>query len=118
MKKLIFSTLSILLLSTTVTPSIKAQVQQEAESRVRRGEEYVEKRMSPFALVSAAYRGRYEDWDIPGYVNLEQSYRSGEITAQDVVSAGVEAGELVPQAARDDEYINYVDSELDALTTD
>ena len=118
MEKLIFSSLSVLLLLTAVVPGVKAQVQQEAESRVLQGEEYTEKRMSPSALVSAAYRGRYENWDIPGYANFEQGYRSGEITAEDLVSAGVEAGELTPQAANDDEYVNSVDSELDALITD
>ena len=115
MKKLIFSSLSILLLFTITATGVKAQDFEDAADRVEQGEEYTEKRMSAFALVSAAYRGRFEDWDIPSYENLETEYEAGNLTAQDLVSAGVEAGELAPQAADDDEYVNGVESELSAL---
>ena len=115
MKKLIFSSLSALLLFTIIAPGVKAQSEENAADRVEQGQEYTEKRMSAFALVSAAYRGRFEDWDIPSYTTLETEYGAGNVTAKDVVSAGVEAGELAPQAADDDDYINSVESELNAL---
>lgn len=117
MKKFIFSSLSILLLFAAA-PSIKAQDFEDAADRVEQGEEYTEKRMSPFALVSAAYRGRFEDWDIPGFANLETEYQAGNVTAQNVVQAGVEAGELSPQAADDEGYINDVEAELNGLNSD
>ena len=115
MKKLIFSSLSILLLFAVAAPSIKAQDFEDSDARVEQGEEYAEKRMSPFALVSAAYRGRYEDWDIPSFATLETEYEAGNVTAENLVQAGIEAGELSPQAADDDDYVSFVDSELNAL---
>ena len=114
MKKLIISSLSILLLSTIAATNVKAQ-EFEADN-AEKVEEGTEMRTSPFALVSAAYRGRFEDQNIPGYANLQTEYEAGNISAQDVVDAGVEAGELTPQASSDDEYVSYVDSELGALT--
>ena len=118
MKKLIFSSLSTLLLLTFTGTAINAQEEADSEARVEQAQEYTEKRMPAFALVSAAYRGRYEDWDIPGYTTLETEYGTGNITAQDVVNAGVEAGELSPQAAEDDEYVSNVDGELGSLFED
>lgn len=115
MKKLIFSSLSALLLLTSTSTAINAQEDADSEARIEQGEEYTEKRMPAFALVSAAYRGRYEDWDIPGYTTLETEYEAGNISAQDLVDAGVDAGELSPQAADDNEYVSFVDNELGAL---
>lgn len=115
MKKLIISSLSILLLSAVAAPSINAQGQEDSEARVEQGEEAAEKRMTPFALVSAADRGRYEDWGIPSAITLETEYQAGNVTAQDIVDAGVESGELAPQASSDDDYVSFVDSEMEAL---
>ena len=115
MKRLIFSGLSALLLLSYTSTTINAQEQVDSEARIEQGEEYSEKRMPAFALVSAAYRGRYEDWDVPGYATLETEYEAGNLTAQDLVDVGVEAGELSPQAAEDSEYVSFVDSELNAL---
>lgn len=115
MNRLILSSLSAFLLLTFTSKAINAQNQADSEARIEQGEKYTEKRMPAFALVSAAYRGRYENWDIPGYTTLETEYEAGNLTAQDLVDAGVEAGELSPEAAEDDEYVSFVDSELGAL---
>ncbi|WP_052055215.1 hypothetical protein [Myxosarcina sp. GI1] len=118
MKKIIFSglaTATILLFNATAT-STKAQGLENATDRVQQGSEYSEKRISPFSLVSAAYRGRFENWNIPGYERLESSYQNNKVTAKDLVNAGIEAGELSPQAANDEGYINSVDAQLNDLS--
>ena len=80
--------------------------------------EYKENRLSPSALVNAARKGGLKDWNIPSYGQLQSSYDSGRITANDLIGAAIEAGKLSPQAAEDDKYINSVDAELKQLHED
>ena len=115
MKKLIFSSLSALILLTAFAPSTKAQGLENATDGVQQGEQYAEKQMSPFDLVSAAYEGRFKDLGIPGYGQLEDNYDTDQVTAKDLINAGIKMGELSPQAANDEEYINNVDAQLNEL---
>lgn len=111
MKELIFLASSVLILSTVVTSRINAQ-EHEREG------EFSGNDLSPSALVSAAYRGRFEDWNIPSYNQLQSSYDSGRITALDLINAAIEAEKLPPQTAEDNRYINSVDTELEQLHED
>jgi hypothetical protein len=70
-----------------------------------------------FTLVSLAYRGRYEEYGIPGYLNFLSSYRSGEVEAEDIVEAGVMTGELPPMALEDDGFIRAVELQVEGLMT-
>jgi hypothetical protein len=69
-----------------------------------------------FNLVSFAYRGQLEDEGIAGYSQLVQDLRTGDVTAEDVVEAGVEDGYLSPAALQDEGYINAVFVQLESLT--
>ena len=77
---------------------------------------YDVRRTEAFNLVSSAYRGDFEDQGINSYAVLVTNYETGELTAEDLVNAAVDAGELSPMALEDDSYIEAVDSQLDALT--
>ncbi|MFP4008764.1 MAG: hypothetical protein ACLFV6_12270 [Spirulinaceae cyanobacterium] len=68
-----------------------------------------------FTLVSLAYRGRYEEYGIPGYLNFISSYRSGEVAAEDIVEAGIMTGELPPMALEDDGFIRAVQMQVEGL---
>lgn len=68
-----------------------------------------------FTLVSLAYRGRYEEYGIPGYLNFISSYRNGEVEAEDIVEAGVMTGELPPMALEDDGFIRAVQMQVEGL---
>ena len=77
---------------------------------------YDVRRTEAFNLVSSAYRGDFEDQGINSYAVLIENYESGELTAEDLIQAAIEAGELSPSAMEDDSYVNAVDAQLDALT--
>ena len=77
---------------------------------------YDVRRTEAFNLVSSAYRGDFEDQGINSYAVLVSNYESGELTAEDLVNAAVDAGELSPMALEDTSYIEAVDSQLNALT--
>ena len=117
MKKLIFLGSSVLLLSNVAMPRINAQGLEDV-ANIKPKQEYQENRISPFALVNAAHKGRLKDWNIPSYSQLQSGYDSGQITALDLINAAIEAGKLLPQAAEDGRYIDKVDAELEQLHED
>ena len=77
---------------------------------------YDVRRTEAFNLVSSAYRGDFEDQGINSYAVLVTDYEDGQLTAEDLVQAAVDAGDLSPMALEDDSYIEAVDSQLNALT--
>ena len=77
---------------------------------------YDVRRTEAFNLVSSAYRGEFEDQGINSYAVLIGNYESGELTAEDLVQAAIDAGELSPSAMEDASYVEAVDSQLNALT--
>ena len=79
---------------------------------------YDVRRTEAFNLVSSAYRGDFEDQGINSYGTLISNYEAGELTAEDLISAAIESGELSPSAIEDDSYVQAVDSQLNALTND
>jgi hypothetical protein len=77
---------------------------------------YDVRRTEAFNLVSSAYRGDFEDQGINSYATMVSNYEAGELTAEDLVSAAIDAGELSPSAMEDDSYVQAVDSQLNSLT--
>ena len=89
---------------------------EEYNSEDRSG--YDVKRTEAFNLVSSAYRGDFEEQGINSYATLISNYEAGELTAEDLISAAIESGELSPSAIEDDSYVQAVDSQLNALAKD
>lgn len=116
MRRLAIGGLSILLMSAVGAPAVSAEMTEQtaAEMGHSRRDATEERLTSAFDLVTAAYRGRLEEQGIPGYTQLLNDYGIGEVTAEEVVRAGVEADELRPEAVEDDAYINAVDLQLNA----
>lgn len=77
---------------------------------------YDVRRTEAFNLVSSAYRGDFEDQGINSYAVLISNYEAGELTAEDLVQAAIDAGELSPGAMEDASYVEAVDAQLNALT--
>lgn len=76
---------------------------------------YDVRRTEAFNLVSSAYRGQFEPQGINGYAVMVSNYESGELTAEDLINAAIEAGELSPSAMEDQSYVQAVESQLEAL---
>ncbi len=74
------------------------------------------RRTEAFNLVSSAYRGDFEKQGIDGYQVLISDYETGKVTADDIIKAGIDSGELSPKAMEDDSYVSAVDSQLMSLT--
>lgn len=90
---------------------------QAQEAEIVQGSKVSERRIDAFNLVSAAYRGRFEEWGIPSYARLDQAYRGGQITASDLIKAAVEADQLSAIALEDKDYVHAVDTNLYGLVT-
>lgn len=116
MKRLILSSLSTMLLTGTVAPVALAQTDPNTLNDIRIFN-YEDLRMTEaFNLVSLAYRGQLEDEGIEGYGILIQNYRTGYVTVEDLIRAGVEEGYLTEATLSDEDYVNAVDTQLNALT--
>ncbi len=74
------------------------------------------RRTEAFNLVSSAYRGNFEEQGINGYQVLVSDYETGKVTAEDLVKAGIDSGELSPRAIEDDSYVEAVNSQLMSLS--
>lgn len=99
-----------------VEPNTRAEEMLE-ESQSSDIGSYDVRRTEAFNLVSSAYRGDFEDQGIDSYAVLISNYESGQLTAEDIIEAAIESGELSPNAMEDESYVNAVDSQLDALTS-
>ena len=76
---------------------------------------YDVRRTEAFNLVSSAYRGQFEAQGIDGYAVMVSNYNSGQLTAEDLIEAAIEAGELSSKAMEDDSYIRAVEFQLRSL---
>lgn len=137
MKKLAFGSFLVLISVMAIAPKASfAQTEDPNETRIEEYEDLTEtdgvptsesssemsdmnaydvRRTEAFNLVSSAYRGDLEEQGINSYAVFVEDYDSGEMTAEDLVNAAVEAGELSPSAMEDESYLNAVDLQLDSL---
>lgn len=77
---------------------------------------YDVRRTEAFNLVSSGYRGDFEEQGVNSYATFVSNYEAGELTAEDLIEAAIESGELSPMALEDASYVEAVDSQLSALT--
>ena len=118
MRHLIFGSLSLLLMSATTAPAIKAQpplAVGPAEAGVVPS--YVQQ-TTPVNLVSLAYRGYFKNQGIPSYSGLLDAHQSGKITAQRLVQVAVEANRVSAEVLSDSRYLNAVEQGLRDLQQD
>lgn len=112
MNRILIGTLSTILLSTIAAPTLADQVTLGSSSNI----DIVE--ITPFALVTGAYQGRFEDQGIPSSAIFLAKVRSNEITAEDLVNSAISAGRLSENTLYDQSYLNSVESLIDNLDKD
>lgn len=107
MRSLIVSTLSVIALSSLAAPAfankITAQSSQTASIN----------RITPFALISGAYQGRFKNQGIPSNAVFLTKVRSQQITAETLVEAAIANRRLEADAISDQAYLSSVDSLLE-----
>lgn len=72
-------------------------------------------RITPFQLIGLAHQGTLSKQGIPGYAGLRSKYRQEEIQAKDLVEAAIESGRLPDSAMDDEDYLDSVETQLNAL---
>lgn len=112
MKNLIFGGLSVLLLSTVASPAVLAQTNIRYPVVNNQDSRYL---ISPFDIVSMAYQGFFERQGVPSATGLINAYTSGDVEAKDVVYSAVQTNRLPARVLNNEDYINAVDSQLQAL---
>lgn len=131
MKILTNSGLLLIALSAFVAPAV-AQMEGAPDTRIEKYDELIEtdgtvstsdsmmmydvRRTEAFNLVSSAYRGQFEAQGIDGYAVMVSNYNSGELTAEDLINAAIEAGELSPMAIEDESYVEAVELQLESFS--
>jgi hypothetical protein len=136
MRSLVFGTLSLLMMSAAMSPTLRAQetipnnstdrgntsipILQQPEgmpnNSTQTGNTSNSTRMTtPFNLAYKAYHGAFSEQGIPGYDAFLTGYRTGEFSGKDVVKSAVDANQLSSQLLSDQEYIDAVDAQLEDL---
>lgn len=123
MKRLVLGSLSILLMSATVAPALRAEVIAETvpanvpETQATNVPPSIAARMAvtPFNLVFLAFQGFFETEGIPSSMSLVSAYRNNKVTALDLVKIAVSMNRLPENTLTDQRYLNAVDSQLQAL---
>jgi hypothetical protein len=113
MKRLIVTVLSTLALAIALFPGVNAQ--EAVNSSFPEAAAAAGMEVTPFNLVFLAYQGFLESEDIPMAGGLVSWYRSGRITAEDLVQAAINMNRLSPEAINDNRYIRAVDNQLSSL---
>ncbi len=108
MKRLIGGGLSILLLSATFVPTVKADVLSSPDGTQMDSASKEAHQITPFNLVYRAYRGEFSEQGIPGYTQFLMAYQTGEISPEDLVESAVKASRLPASTLSDESYLSAV----------
>jgi hypothetical protein len=124
MNRLILGSLSVLLLSTTIVPTVKAEVTATPMAQATVATEPMPERIAtrmavtPFNLVFLAFHGFFEKEGIPSSMSLVSAYVRGKVTANDLVKIAIAMNRLPSNTLNNRNYINQVDAQLKSLASD
>lgn len=106
--------LSMILVSTIAIPVKAEPTAPTAVNPYVAGSDVV-RQLTPAELVTLANRGYLKKEGIPSYSFLSTQFELGQITAKDVVAAGVKSNRIAATALDDPGYVNAVDLHLRSL---
>ena len=99
MKRFIIGSLSFLLVSAVIAPAVKAVPERSAAGPT--SSERIVHSLSAVNLVELSYRGEFAQNDVPSYSKFISAVNRGDLTAEDLIEAGIANGRL-PSDALDD----------------
>lgn len=116
MHRLIMGSLSLLLMSVALAPTVRAEMPSadSSDSTVENSSSAKEQ-TTAFNLVTLAYQGFFEEQGIPSAGALLQAYRAGDISPEDLVRGAIAVNRLAPETLNDQEYMAAVQSYLNVL---
>lgn len=113
MKRLVVSSLSLLVISTAYMPGLRAQTTAYNPAASGQTQSYVS--TTPVSLVNLAYQGGLRNQGIPSYNDLRTAYQAKQVSAEDIVRSAVKAKILPEQVLSDKGYLNAVEAQLDSF---
>ncbi len=113
MVRLMLAAIGTILIGTTAALPAFAN-ETDVDSNVTQDE--VVTNVTPFKLVSLAYRGQLKG--LSGYNSLLNEVQFGEISGKDVVQYGIDSGKLSAETINNSGYIEVVDNKLQDLLRD
>lgn len=119
MKFALLGSLPALVLSCAFTPyanampSVAGSSLSGMASTVQKSTEQT----TPFELVFLAWHGYLRPQGVPSAGKLDWEYQAGDITAEELIKAGIQADRVASGTLNDKAYINAVDAELRDLVT-
>ena len=113
MERLLLAAVGTILIATTATSPALAN-KTAANSNISQNQ--VQKNITPFNLVSLAYRGEFKSQGVSGYHSLLSAIRFGEVSGKDLVKHGIDTGRLSAQTINNSSYISSVDYQLQELS--
>jgi hypothetical protein len=114
MKSLLLASLTTLALSTLVAPSAQAQPRTAFNPHISTSTATAQ--LSPADLVFLARNGYLREQGVPSNGALADQFRSGKLTAQELVARAIQANRLPAQVAQDQGYIFAVESNLQTIS--
>ena len=110
MKRILLSTLSVVALSSIVTPAFADEV-----ASLGKTESANLNQITPFSLVTSGFQGRLKAHGIPSGSIFLSRIRSNRIEAKDLVQSAIASGRLSEDTLNDTEYLAMVDSLITGL---
>ncbi|MCJ8280117.1 MAG: hypothetical protein MJK14_09445 [Rivularia sp. ALOHA_DT_140] len=115
MERLLLAVVGTILIANTATPSALAN---KAAVNPNIVQNQVKKNITPFNLVSFAYRGEFKNQGVGGYNSLLTAVRFGEVRGKDLVQYGIDSGRLSVDTINNSGYIASVEFILQDLARD
>lgn len=112
MKRLMLSSLSILLISAVTAPTVRAETTALNPTTLN---SVSKAQLTPFNLVTLAHRGYFKQQGVPSYLAFTTAYHLGQIRAIDIVQAAVKANRLSTDFLTDQQYLTAVEAQLQEL---
>lgn len=109
MKRLIIATISSLLVGSLASPVLASEISYQ---RLVQNTTY---QTQPLNLVSLANQGYFKVQGIPAGNALVSAIRSGKVTAESLIQAGIAEGRISPDTIDDLNYIRNVNYGLEDL---